>query len=234
MAKEKKGIALLKDSSAMLALAKENKDMYENLKQLYEIVSLRCDGSTILHHAAKDGNLEAVKFLVGTCGREVIDTYTEKLMTPLHFALTSKSGFEVVKFLLTKGAGVNKLEGNFHNTPLMIASRFGALSSVKMLLDKGAEIDNKTINGETALFYAARMGHKDVCLELLQKGANYDTLGYYNAIFKASDKRKGRPITPKEAAYIGGYEEVVKLIEKFGDKSEIREYAEQNKGVERF
>lgn len=37
----------------MLALAKENKYVYDNLKQLYEIVGLRCDGSTILHHAAK-------------------------------------------------------------------------------------------------------------------------------------------------------------------------------------
>lgn len=169
--------------------------------------------------------MEVVEFLVAICGKKIIDICTIKLMVPLHFALTSKSGFEVVKFLLTNGVEINKLEDKFNNTPLMIGSRFGALSSVKMLLDKGAKIDSKAINGETALFYAARMGHEDICLELLERGARYDTLGYYNAIFKESDKRKGQPITPKEAAYIGCHEKVVELIEKFGDKSEIRKWA---------
>ena len=41
-----------------------------------------------------------------------------------------------------------------------------------MMIDKGAEVNARAKDGETALVYAAVMGHEDVVKLLLEKGAN--------------------------------------------------------------
>jgi hypothetical protein len=43
---------------------------------------------------------------------------------------------------------------------------------VEKLFEYGAEVNSEDINGQTALFYCAREGHKDMCILLIKKGAN--------------------------------------------------------------
>jgi ankyrin repeat protein len=60
--------------------------------------------------------------------------------TPLIGACFDKGNFEVVKFLVEKGANVNcKSQGG--STPLMMASFIGSSQMVKYLIENGAEID---------------------------------------------------------------------------------------------
>ena len=40
------------------------------------------------------------------------------------------------------------------------------------MIELGADPNNEDNNGQTALFYSAREGHKDICMLLLKKGAN--------------------------------------------------------------
>ena len=53
----------------------------------------------------------------------------------------------------------------------MMASQNGHLDVVRVLLDKGAEVNAKRIDGTTALMVASQNGHREVVRELLEKGA---------------------------------------------------------------
>lgn len=54
---------------------------------------------------------------------------------------------------------------------LRIAAFAGHTSSVEHLLDRGAPIKDRDMNGRTALHYAAHRGHDEVCNILLKSGA---------------------------------------------------------------
>jgi len=61
----------------------------------------------------------------------------------------------------------------FSDTPLLLAVRKGHLQTVRLLIDKGANINYKNPStGETPLIRAAKAGHEDVVKLLLEKGAS--------------------------------------------------------------
>jgi serine/threonine-protein phosphatase 6 regulatory ankyrin repeat subunit B len=79
---------------------------------------------------------------------------------------------DVVKALIDKGADVN-LTDNTGLTPLMIAAEKGHLTTVQALLSTpGIDIDDKTTDGVTALYFAAINGKEDVVKALIDKGAD--------------------------------------------------------------
>jgi hypothetical protein len=63
-------------------------------------------------------------------------------------------------------------------TPLMLASKNGHVDAVKLLLDRGAQINARNPDtpgskrGMTALMFAAQQGHNDVVRVLLEHGAD--------------------------------------------------------------
>ncbi|KAF4335972.1 ankyrin repeat-containing protein, partial [Fusarium beomiforme] len=86
-------------------------------------------------------------------------------------------------------------------TDLMIASYFGHRVIVKLLLEKGAEIEAKDSKyGQTPLSWAARNGHEAVIKLLLGKGAEIE----------AKDNLYGQ--TPLSWAARNGHEAVVELL----------------------
>jgi ankyrin repeat protein len=70
---------------------------------------------------------------------------------------------------------------------------------VKLLLEKGADVDSKDMGGRTPLSWAARNGHEAVVTLLLEKGADVH-----------SKDKDGR--TPLSWAAGNGHEAVVKLL----------------------
>lgn len=66
------------------------------------------------------------------------------------------------------------------NTPLMLASKMGNLVVVKMLLDKGASVDNNALNSErrTPLMVAINSNNANVVGLLLAKGASVTRRDY--------------------------------------------------------
>lgn len=66
-------------------------------------------------------------------------------------------------------------------SPAMKAAEFGRLSTLRKLVEEGANLDFATRrNKYTALMLAAQRGHADICKELINEGANYnlqDTAG---------------------------------------------------------
>jgi len=102
-------------------------------------------GETPLMIASIDGNLPVVKALVQ--GRKAQLDHIG--WTPLHYA-SSRGHLEVAQYLLANGAIVDSMSPT-NTTPFMMAVQSGNEQLVKLLLDKGADIQLRNANGLTAI-----------------------------------------------------------------------------------
>ncbi|OWS68884.1 ankyrin repeat domain-containing protein [Polynucleobacter campilacus] len=103
------------------------------------------NGETPLMMASIDGNLPLVKTLV--IGHKAQLDHIG--WTPLHYAC-AKGQLEVSQFLIANGAIVDSMSlGN--TTPLMMAVQSGNEQLVKLLLDKGADLQLRNSQGLTAI-----------------------------------------------------------------------------------
>jgi hypothetical protein len=92
--------------------------------------------------------------------------------TPLYNA-SYKGDTKAVIELLDKGeSDINKQEANAF-TPLMCAAANGHSDTVRVLLDRGADIHATGRSGD-ALFWAAAEGHADVVKLLIDRGSDID------------------------------------------------------------
>ena len=83
------------------------------------------------------------------------------------------SDLERVRFLLDRGARVNKGCVSDGMTALMWASLEGHLEVVRELCDRGGDVNIVTTDdGFTASMWASQEGHLEVVRELCQRGAN--------------------------------------------------------------
>ncbi len=82
----------------------------------------------------------------------------------------------------------------YGNTPLHDAALYGHVDVATLLLDRGANVENKTkYSGFTALHNAAWRGHLDVATLLLDRGADVEskTKSGYTALHYAAWSRYG-------------------------------------------
>ncbi|QQS47248.1 MAG: ankyrin repeat domain-containing protein [Acidobacteriota bacterium] len=84
----------------------------------------------------------------------------------------SYEGDEVLSRELLAGADPNGRDGPLLETPLHVATRRRRLSAVKILLDHGADIDARTVGGQTAYAHAIRRKFDEVAAFLQAKGAD--------------------------------------------------------------
>ncbi len=98
---------------------------------------------------------------------------------------------EIVKLLIGAGAAVDERLRD-SSTPLMSACLRGNVSLVKILLNAGADVNAKTISGETALnYYAADEGNDTIISLLLKAGADVNAKADdgWTALMNASASR---------------------------------------------
>lgn len=84
---------------------------------------------------------------------------------PLHYAATGPEP-KIVGLLLDRGAPIDAPSPN-RSTPLMMAARYGSESSVKLLLEEGADPTLKNEQGLTALDFAG-LGNRKESAVLIQ------------------------------------------------------------------
>jgi ankyrin repeat protein len=79
---------------------------------------------------------------------------------------------DVMLCLLDHDADINLSDGGeLAYTPIESAARNGQLDAVKLLVERGAEIDKENSIGSTALIGACISAHQDILLYLIQSGA---------------------------------------------------------------
>jgi ankyrin repeat protein len=140
-------------------------DEYPVLREIPDI-----DGDRPLAIVAHDGQLGAVRLLIAR-GAD-INARGAKGSTALSLAVGAAHE-EVLALLLVKGAHANSGDDN-GVTPLMLASECGNLGVVKMLAEHmgGQGLDKVSLDGLTALHWAAFKGHEEVVRFLLFAGAD--------------------------------------------------------------
>jgi ankyrin repeat protein len=97
--------------------------------------------------------------------RKMAKAYGQKL-----FDACIKSDIAAVRKLLDKGVDVNWMDG----APLFQASYLGCFDLIKMLLDRGAQINHTTDKaiGWTSLMMACSCGYSECIRLLLENGAD--------------------------------------------------------------
>jgi ankyrin repeat protein len=119
-----------------------------------------------LIYAAEGGENMIVKYLV--IEREVDVNFQHNGKTSLHY--TSENGhFDVVEFLVKKGAEVNKQEDKTLLTALHYAARRGFLKIIKFLIDNGANSNLRDKQGKSCLHYSVIFGDVEVVEYLTEK-----------------------------------------------------------------
>lgn len=138
------------------------------------------NGKTPLHCAAernKRGVDVAAMLINRGCDINLQDAdgftalhYAADEQEPTHWESVEEPVF--IPFLLNAGANVNVKTYEKGLTPLMIAVRNGAMSNVRMMLSKGAEIDDQDYDGWTALHHAVFYNYPEMVEILLKAGCS--------------------------------------------------------------
>ena len=110
---------------------------------------------------------------------------------------------------------------------------------VKLILDNGADVDLRGIDGATALIVASTFGHTDIVKLLLDNGASINERGgpggaaalygaakegHLNAVEillqqgATVDIRNTEARTPLHEAVLGGYAEITRLLLEMGEE----------------
>ena len=140
------------------------------LEQGADVNAAQGDGMTVLHRAARTGNLDMAELLIGAGANLEARTRLGE-HTPLHVASASgRAG--VVSVLVAAGASVNA-RTTTGATPLHFAAASGSADAVAALLSAGAEVDaREPLWGQTPLMFAAAAGRTEAIEALLEKGAS--------------------------------------------------------------
>jgi ankyrin repeat protein len=147
-----------------------------------------------------------------------------------------------------------KQKGGDLDSDLLIASQKGRLGVVRVLLERGADINKAHNHGETPLYVASRNGHLNVVRVLLAGGADINKADNRGVTPLAIASSSGRvnvvklllregadinkasntgwtplSITSRMAPYCdGGQEEVVKVLKNYVVMENIKEYKRPN------
>lgn len=176
-------------------------------------------GVTPLMRAARIGNVAIVRALLPRQA-DVNAAETERRQTALMWAAAQRHS-DVVKVLLENGAdmkartvvrrltvmldqappGVKTAREHAHaidaggSTALLFASTSGDVESARLLLDRGADVNDAAADGNSALVLAAFQGHGAVARLLLDRGADPNAAGAgYSALHAAVLRGDGETV----------------------------------------
>ncbi|KAJ1474697.1 ankyrin repeat-containing domain protein [Baffinella frigidus] len=93
-------------------------------------------------------------------------------LDPALWTASSRGRTEDVRRLLAGGADTQERGGTRRTSPLHCSSIHGCLFVSRLLLQYGAEVSSKDLDGNTPLHCAAQNGNIEVVLLLLEDGAD--------------------------------------------------------------
>ena len=125
---------------------------------------------TFLHLAVDKGYHTVAKELLEAGADANGATPTRAGIMPLGIAIWNKN-IGIAQLLLDKGANPNKLNKYGSKTTLHLAARFHDKNMIKLLIEKGAEINKQDRSGKTPLKVAEEWGNQEALEMLLEMGA---------------------------------------------------------------
>jgi ankyrin repeat protein len=139
------------------------------LRQTVDVNAAHPDGMTALHWAVQRGDVDMMSALI-TAGADV-KAANRTGATPLYLAAVNADA-AVIGRLLDAGEDANAVLTGEGETVLMLASHTGNPQAVKLLIERGADVNARQFRGQTALMWAAAEGHAEVLDVLLANGAD--------------------------------------------------------------
>ncbi len=122
------------------------------LKQKVDVNAPQPDGTTALHWAVRQDDLETADLLIRAGAN--VKAANRFGATPLSLAATNGNAAMIEK-LLKAGEDANAVVSETGDTVLMLAARTGKPDAVAMLLNHGADVNKTNATGQTALMWAA-------------------------------------------------------------------------------
>ena len=110
------------------------------------------------------------------------------------FCAAKKGHIKLAKYLIGENFDVNATNEDENASPLHASAQFGKLNIMKFLVNNGAKLDAKDIDGHTPLMMAAKNGYIKIVKFLTEKGAdvnlkakNSETPLHFNTKYFNSD-----------------------------------------------
>ena len=128
-------------------------------------------GDTLLHHAARYGDLGVVRLLLDEYEAN-LESENKRLDTPLVQAAQT-GRLKVIDYLIGKGAEVDHVSK--YKTPLTVAVQSKHFSVVKLLIAQGADVNNQTSHGVSPMIRACEIGSLKMVQLLLESGAKVES-----------------------------------------------------------
>ncbi|KAI4261851.1 MAG: hypothetical protein L6R42_002954, partial [Xanthoria sp. 1 TBL-2021] len=123
-----------------------------------------------IHLAAQTGNITTIRALV-QAGANVNAMVRQTHMTPIHYAAEYQDNSEQILGLVNLGAHIDGMD-YMSWTPLHWASWRGHLSSLKALLQCGADVNSRTLDGNASVMLAVANNSHECVRELIDAGAD--------------------------------------------------------------
>src|ERR1039458_317311 len=130
------------------AQAQENATVRSLLQQKVDVNEPQPDGTTALHWAVREDDLETADLLIRAGAN--VKAANRFGATPLSLAATNGNAAMIEK-LLKASEDANAVVSESGDTVLMLAARTGKPDAVAMLLDHGADVNKTNTTGQTAL-----------------------------------------------------------------------------------
>ncbi|XP_062278125.1 inversin isoform X2 [Scomber scombrus] len=129
-------------------------------------------GATPLHYGAQSNNAETVGVFLSH--PSVKDEPDLEGRTAFMWA-AGKGSDDVIRTMLALTPHIDiNMADKYGGTALHAASLSGHVSTVKLLLERGAMVDSLDVMKHTPMFRACEMGHRDVILTLIKGSAHVD------------------------------------------------------------
>lgn len=179
-----------------LAKAAGNGDINEVNKLVNEGIAVDIEGTkraTPLFYAIRSDNIEGFRKLL-ELGANPNAVY-EVEVALMHLAVQSNND-EFLKAALEYKGDPNLVAGSLGYTPLFRAIGSDGekdILAIKTLMEYGADLDIKSVKGNTAAITAAGVGRFDIVYELLTNGADYSIKNDagYGLVDRVNKKKNG-------------------------------------------
>jgi ankyrin repeat protein len=151
------------------AQSQDNATVHSLLKQKVDVNAPQPDGTTALHWAVRQDDLETADLLINAGAN--VKAANRFGATPLSLAATNGNA-AVIEKLLKTGEDANAVVSESGDTILMLAARTGKPDAVAVLLNHGADVNKTNATGQTALMWAAAERNSAAVQVLIDHKAN--------------------------------------------------------------